>query len=549
MECCLCSRSVHLRQAPQARRCVACPSNLHFCISCDQNCNEIPCSNHQSCWGKHEDGIMPKLRGYHMQVNPAPDLFMETVTCTGLSDAELDQLHRQDRVSRWFSVNKDASENPKLWLYDRFRRLCDPKETGNRVTDNHYPSIVSSIGNTSAGKSTMVRAMLLLGAAENLNNIPEASDDALLDLLVGVLERPGDYTLPVAQGGLNPTTFGVHLYRNGPAATDRVSSTPQYPLLLADCEGFRGGFAPTNAESDGATGGEGDDTEEQVERMDITADDYRKGKKGIDLFYARLLYAVSDVVVFVTSNPKSKADDFPDILEWAAGAMLKTFNQPLGKTLIVVCNKFRSSAREDNITSERLKQEYLGAQEPDLWKRPGIIRTFVDRFNLTTNLGRMIHSNNDLYSELFQSIHFCHIPDVEIYGQMDRLLGHFRHLKAILDLAITQERDIRSQSLIRYNVAELSHFLTKTFEHFSAYNTPLDFYKATCRDNPTPSNRKEHIANFLRLAFDRRNRRDDDVAGMVEDVIALCLLILARRRGSASAFCPRLPPSADYGNY
>jgi len=483
---------------------------------------------------------MAQLRGLHQPVDPTPESFMNFITCTGLDEPQLRRLHVQEKPSRWFTVKRDAAtEEPRLWLYDRFRCLCDPGETGNRATGNHFPSIVSFVGNTSAGKSTIVRAMLLLGMVEQLRitrgiPTPVPDDNCLLDLLEDALKRPGEYSLPVAQGGTTPTTFGVHLYRDGPPVTDSVSVTPQYPLLLADCEGFRAGFAPTNAESyAGGLDGEEGDEDEQVESLDIKADDYNKGKTGIDLFYARLLYAVSDVIVFVTRNPKSKAEDFPQILEWAAGAMLKTFNQPSGKTLVVVCNKLSDS----NMNPQRLRNDFLGAQDQMLWKRRGILEAFVERFNATTNLNRMIRSNSDLYGELFRSIHFCHIPDnnnVEVHNQPETLLGHFRDLKAVLDLAVGEEREIRSQSLIRYNVADLSHFLTQTFQHFCVSNAPLDFYRATCRDNPTPSGFEEHIANFLRLAYNRKSGLADAAENFIEDVVALSLLILTRRRGSIS---------------
>ncbi|KAK0737279.1 hypothetical protein B0T21DRAFT_364796 [Apiosordaria backusii] len=552
MNCILCKKLASHHGIPRGRRCVQC--NLYFCISCDQDCGEVPCPDHPSCWVKHIRGTMEELQSLHQPVNPTAELFIKAITCSGLSDVAIKELHAHDKLARWFSVKKgkDADDKPELWLYDRFRRLCDPYATGNRATGNHYPSIVSFIGNTSAGKSTVVRAMLLLGLAEQLHTSAGSSEasnreDMLFNLALTALEHPEAYELPVSQGGLDPTTFGVHLYRNNTVPAPDPSTNPQYPLLLADCEGFRAGFAPTNAEKDVP---DTDDPEEQVETITITADDYGTDKAGIDLFYARLLYAVSDVVVFVTQNPKSKGDDFPRILEWAAGAMLKTFNQPSGKTLIVVCNKYTPD--ESDRTPERLKERFLLAQEPNLWKKPGIIATFVERFNATTTLRRMIRGNSDLYDELFRSIHFCYIPDkdhVDVHGQPEKLLEHFQQLKHVLDRSVAEERDIRAQSLIRYNVAELSHFLSRTFQHFTVSSAPLDFYKATCRDNHTPTNLREHIANFLRLAFDRKNMvHHGQIESMVESAIAVSLLVLARRQDSAT-FTPEVKFAQDLGKY
>ncbi|KAK4197062.1 putative patatin-like phospholipase [Triangularia verruculosa] len=551
MKCILCKRLASHHEIPRGQRCVQC--NLCFCISCDQDCQEAPCSEHPSCWGKHIKGTMEELRGLHQPVNPTAELFVKAITCSELSNNEIQKLHVHDKRARWFSVKKarDINEKPELWLYDRFRRLCDPYATGNRATGNHYPSIVSFIGNTSAGKSTIARAMLLLGLAEQLasNNMSDTSagENALFGLILAVLNHPENHDLPVSQGGLDPTTFGVHLYRNNIAIGPEQSRVPQYPLLFADCEGFRAGPAPTNAQKSVP---DTDDPDEQVETMSITADDYGTDKAGIDLFYARLLYAVSDVLVFVTRDPESKGEDFPRILEWAAGGMLKTVNQPSAKTLIVVCNKF--TPEESDRTPERLKDKFFSAQEPDLWKKPGILCDFVERFNAKTTLRKRIRDNNDLYDELFRSIQFYYIPDkdhVDIHGQPEKLLEHFRQLKHVLDVSVTEERNIRAQNLILHNVTELSHFLSRAFQHFTESNTPLDFYKATCRDNHTPTNLREHIANFLRLAFDRKNMvHHGQVESMVETVIALSLLILARRQDSAT-FVPEVKFAQDLGKY
>lgn len=179
--------------------------------------------------------------------DPFPTLFVEAVTHSEKEESKLRALHGKDKFARWFSVNVEK-EGPQLWLYDRFIRLCDPSRTGNRDTENHYPTFVSFIGNTSAGKSTIVRAMLLLGLLDPPTNTQN------LDLVKQAKE--GERHMPVPRSGnpdhrTDPTTFGVHLYpddppkvglrRNGeipssPKAT--ANKAAQYPLLFADCEGF-----------------------------------------------------------------------------------------------------------------------------------------------------------------------------------------------------------------------------------------------------------------------------------------------------------------------
>jgi hypothetical protein len=539
-ECLLCENTVQPNTARQATRCSGCVGDQLCTNACPvKECGQVPCHVHSTCWETHLDGFHPRQRSRHQQVNPVSEKFVEAVTCSNTSDDQVRMLHRLDKPARWFSVCRNKDDKPELMSSDRFRNLCDPGQSGNLDNVNHYPSIVSFIGTTFAGKSTIVRAMLLLELAEHLDVGEGSSDDALLNMLSEVAAQPGNYGLPVAQGGSNPTTFGVHLYRTGPTEpsihSDRDNrnnscTETRYFQLFADCEGFRAGFSTTNAEAytdfDSASEYEG------VETLEITADDYVKDKTGVDLFYARVLHAISDVIVFITNNPKAKGEEFPKVLEWAAGALSNSFNQPSRKTLIIVCNKFRPNPDEGAMTSERLKLDFYQAQKECLWKTSDILREFVKRHNAVATLRRLINTNNDLYHELFQNIHFCSIIDKDLgtaYNKDEELLSQYKQLKVIIDLAVAEEREIREKALIQYNVEELSSFLTAVFQHFAESSAPLDFYKATCRDNPSPSNPSEHISNFLRIIFARKTGIEGGTE-MVKDVIALSLLILTQRR-------------------
>jgi hypothetical protein len=70
------------------------------------------------------------------------------------------------------------------------------------------------------------------------------------------------------------------------------------------------------------------------------------GKEGAELFYARFLYAFSDVVVFVTKEDQRLQEDMQRVLEWAVSAVDKSVNHLAQKTLIIVRNMANHHATE-----------------------------------------------------------------------------------------------------------------------------------------------------------------------------------------------------------
>ncbi|KAH7419435.1 hypothetical protein BKA64DRAFT_699467 [Cadophora sp. MPI-SDFR-AT-0126] len=520
-----------------------------YCVSCTTaGCLSAICHEHPTCWQQHVNHDIAHLRDTHKIIDPFPSLFVEAATHSEKDKAILKRLHEEDRFARWFSV-KLGGEDPELWLYDRFIRLCDPARTGNRATENHYPSFVSFVGDTSVGKSTIVRAMLLLGLFESSANLRDFTNHAHsthdLDLIAWAHNK--GCSMPVPRSGnfdhkTDPTTFGVHLYhddstvmhRNGSPQSEQPSRegshSKHFPLLFADCEGFGAGTATTLALRLAELN---EDDDASIEKLPITAPCYSTGSKnGIDLFYARVLYAISDVIVFVTKGDQTIKPDLIRVLEWASAAVKKSYNQPSRKTLIIARNMETTT---EAYTNESLKQKYLysfGTEK--LWADSTILNSFVEDHNRFVHPHSAIWDNDQLYKALFQDIKCCYVPHkgLDSNASPERSTDMFEHLKALrkqIEYSVNDERRIRSRGFSHYNVPALNHILVQVFEHFRTSEDPLNFFLAARRDNPTPHNIPGHIANFLRLVLESTEDRTPGIKDMTVSAISLMCLIYANR--------------------
>jgi len=493
-------------------------------------------------------------------VDPLPQLFVKVVTHSEAVTEKLRLLHEQDENARWFKIRRDEAGRQDLYVYDRFIQECDRSQSGNRETTHHYPSFVSFIGDTSVGKSTLIRAMLMLGRLNSLGpTSPDQSlsDEAALDEL-GKISEEGEYGPVTRSGNVNhltdPTTSGVHLYRDvgkpmfkeSRRTSTNSSQLAQYPMLLVDCEGFRAGEAKTNAErmeselgldargrfssSLGNNRGRSASRRKNLlSQIPVIAPCYGSfGKDGVDLFYARFLYAISDVIIFVTKEDQRIQFELTRVLEWASAAVLKSVNHPSRKTLIIVRNmpSFHDPALYKR---DGLEQIYLRGH-PNLWEDSLILREFVNDYNLKEEkFERRIKSNRRLYEVLFYKITCCYIPQAkEVNGQPHELFDQYKKLRTMVELSVYDGNNLRERSFMKYNVPALSHILNRAFRHFSSSEDPLDFYLAARGDNPNPKSMPDHLANFLRHTSEY-SIQNGSINDMAFDVVAISLVVYTHR--------------------
>ncbi len=209
-------------------------------------------------------------------------------------------MHLDDEDTTWFGIDRDAQNRPIFQDYGRYATIIANSSTADNQI--RYPQLVSFIGQTGAGKSTIVK--MLIDQQERRSGVSWANT----------------FSSPVVGSSQNdsvPTSGDVHLY------PDPGTWSGRYPMLYADCEGFEGGEnIPISAQFCKPPGtntrkrAESYPDQKRRHRIckvargsprDITwanSPEKQKREYAVTELYPRLLYTFSDVIVFVLRNPK-----------------------------------------------------------------------------------------------------------------------------------------------------------------------------------------------------------------------------------------------------
>jgi energy-coupling factor transporter ATP-binding protein EcfA2 len=271
-------------------------ANVHtyYCVNCDGSfCDECWDQERPHRLGKRGPDGLPHEKADSRVVNRLKETF------TPPSDPKVqEKMHMDDEDTTWFGIARDAMNMPILQDYGRYATLMAGTATGECF---RYPQLVSFIGQTGAGKSTLVK---LLIEQQRANMNPPKSVP---------------FPTPVVGSMLHdnvPTSGDVHLY------ADPSTAFGSYPMLYADCEGLDGG-------ENSPIGVRHRDPGDMKKHKDYNPETGRLTKKrwtiargaqrdiawanspetqkrqyAVTELYPRLLYTFSDAIVFVLQNPK-----------------------------------------------------------------------------------------------------------------------------------------------------------------------------------------------------------------------------------------------------
>ncbi|KAM7201004.1 hypothetical protein V8F20_005013 [Naviculisporaceae sp. PSN 640] len=353
------------------------PSNFVICRGCGP-ARRSKWPAHRSCLAKCEDH-QPNLPLNKADGPEAPSCeeidYKTVVYTTSLLDSsrvkrqEATEDHLEDLWSTWFGVprNQKGPHYPQLHIYPRLETMLSQR--GGKH-ERQYPRLISFVGDTGSGKSTLIRAMIRMARPSSLNGFR--------------VPVPG-----IVDDEFDSTSSDVHIF------ADPMTNSTQDPIFFVDSEGFSGSENPisrrihSDASRDilnrlrlggvhhGQTAFERyrEHSETAMDKIDlqwgkiefpnIRSDDYghvaaETHRLVVKHVYPRLLYAFSDVICFVTNNSRAVHGILNTLFTWAKDGLEKTLNQGVRPGLIIILNKMpeQSGLSDGNTATRRLLQSF-----------------------------------------------------------------------------------------------------------------------------------------------------------------------------------------------
>lgn len=447
-------------------------------------CSTIFCDR---CWylqRAHTKRIQTQGGIPHEQTDPFVAKKIHSALESELTDEQQAMLHVQDEDTSWFGAGMNEQDDMVFQDYGRYANVM--AENSSRRRKLRYPSLVSFVGQTGAGKSTLIRLLIELCSSANTRlQVP----------VVGSVSHQE-----------TPTSGDVHLY------CDPKTSDGEHPVLYADCEGLDGGERePMGAKSRNRKVTEASGFENQKgltnlrpkqirqkhntserEILWATTEETRRRDFLVRNLYPRLLFTFSDVVVFVMKNPRVIELVIEQLIRWAAVALETSSNQPVLPHAIIVLNASDNATDAslwdvDNSTAA-LMTSVRGAINQN-----HTLRNYADFWR---KRNRAIESVESLLTSYYSSVRVVRVPE---RGRPKLINNQLQRLHQEIAIACERSRSSKHKVRMLLNSDELQPYLQYAFDHFCRdLDFPFDFVQASFANNPIPS---DFGGNILKIAI------------------------------------------------
>ncbi|KAK8118120.1 uncharacterized protein PG998_006401 [Apiospora kogelbergensis] len=515
-----CSMSSH-DMASNKTPCKWCKSTSRPTSTCIQCSNMSFCDK---CWSKY-DPHKPGRFGYdgkpHEKSNAEVLIRVRDILePKGIAKEHEDQL-QQDDDTTWFGIERDSSNHATFQDYGRFATLMGESKTPGLNDGHRYPQLVSFIGQTGAGKSTIIKMLI----SRRVSNEPVRS--------------------PVTSSSDNdrvPTTGDVHLY------ADPLSFRSRIPMLYADCEGLDGGEgvpkglrhrllsetttmanvslrSPNHSDGDPSEGpvnlaaqmsnaqiNPSIKTRKKLQKSRYSstrniawADVPERQKRGYAVLelYPRLLYTFSDVVVYVLRNARTfESTMLEKLLEWGQSSIDKSVNQPTLPHAVIVINA-TDKVNEKEWDVDEGTRMFLNDVKDAIDEDP--------RLNKYAN---------------------CPGSDIPRYMLIDTQISN---LFGVIQARCKASLMAKKQSHMLADAETLQRYLQAAYGHFTQnLHKPFDFVEEALKHSPIS---RDFGGNILKLALSikegcsRTQGSTRLVFDQLADMIAHCIFLDSVRQG------------------
>ncbi|MCJ1264961.1 hypothetical protein MMC22_004836 [Lobaria immixta] len=316
----------------------------------------------------------------HTEWNAKDQNFLhETLLEVKTTDEEQAVLYQNDQDTTWFGIIKHDGGLPIFQDYGRYATLMTNTSRSERSRDfmgvvdggdTQYPNLVSFVGQTGTGKSTIIKLVIDLSARKDENHA----------------------TPVVGPVGKNISTSGdVHLY------SDPQTAGTDAPILYADCKGLDGGEQELLGawrkarDKSGQTGPikqKSGNINHGSEREIIWATSNVKKSRvfAVMHLYPRLLYTFSDVI--------------------AAAALETSSNQPVLLCAIILLNESKNNIDPELWDVQKATASLLDSTSQTVFKS----LVFKKYAQFWRERHRRIEKVEDLLLSFYSSIEVVHIP-------------------------------------------------------------------------------------------------------------------------------------------
>ncbi|KAH6886261.1 hypothetical protein B0T10DRAFT_576010 [Thelonectria olida] len=424
---------------------------------------------------------------------------------------EQNNRHGGDISTTWFGVVNEGYQ-PFLHYSNRMVDILQESQVGDY--SERFPHLVSFVGQTGAGKSTIIKMLINREQARTVQ---------------ARAKNTNDYPAPVPGlvGDNIPTTGDVHLY------ADPGTYYAQKPILYADCEGLTGGEnAPRSLTCREKIEGKKPKhpARNKLRKRLAWADNPKLQSReyAVKTLFPRILYTFSDVVVFILREVRTfQTEVLQQLICWAAMSIDKSINQPSLPHIVVVINATETSIDDAQWDPDAATKGLLGDYENSVHQVPALREVLA---RLEQGLGKRIETTHDLLLHYYSSVKVVRIPWKGRYMQIDDQVGK---LYDVISSRCAKSYAYKEKIRMSLNAERLPQYVTAAYDHFSRQlDEPFDFAKEARRHTPLPKDFRGHILNLILSMYNRNDGGKIRAEIFFETLslpVASCIMLAATR--------------------